>query len=257
MTQNPHSFDSCFEVFLANTPEAEEIHYRIRYRVYCDEMGFEDKQLFPDGLERDEWDSSAVHFLVRHKFSGEWLGALRLVRPEQRRFPFEEHCTPYRSLPKACYSRAVEISRLCVVKEARRFALRKNNSQLDFRPGNVSFLHDYRNLNRSIMWGLYRAATVYSARSGIDDWFILVTPALAYFVNKEGFRMRQIGDACDHRGQRTPYRLSVKHILQNPLWQQDYQQDYRLYSELAETRAVRYGGRDLRQIGVVSFVSRA
>ncbi len=180
-----------------------------------------------------------------------------MVRPDKQGFPFEEHCTPYRSLPKACYGRAVEISRLCVVKEARRFALRKSNVHLDARSANISFLHDYRDLNRSIMWGLYRAATVYSARSGIDDWFILVTPALAYFVSKEGFSMRQIGDACDHRGQRTPYRLNVKHILQNPLWLQDYRQDYRLYSELAETYAVRYGGRDLHQIGVVSYVTRA
>ncbi len=36
-------FDDHFEVFLADTRESKEIHYSIRYQVYCEEMGFENK----------------------------------------------------------------------------------------------------------------------------------------------------------------------------------------------------------------------
>lgn len=254
MIRQKLSFDSCFEVFLADTPESKEIHYRLRYQVYCDEMGFEDKERFPDRQETDEWDNDAVHFLVRHKYTGQWLGALRLVRHKDYGFPFQERCNLHEKLSRTGYKHAIEISRLCVLKEARRYKPRAYG--VDEGSRNVSFLHDHRNLNRSIMWGLYRAAVVYSAQNDIAHWYILVTPALAYFVNKEGFEMRQIGDPCNHRGQRTPYRLSVNHILKNPLWQQDYRNDYRLYSELMDAFPARLGQRQLRQIGVISFVSR-
>ncbi|MBS3963093.1 MAG: GNAT family N-acetyltransferase, partial [Methylomonas sp.] len=67
-------FDSNFEVVLADTFESKLINYNIRYQVYCDEMGFEDKDVFPDEIEFDEWDKNSVHFLVRHKSSENWLG---------------------------------------------------------------------------------------------------------------------------------------------------------------------------------------
>ena len=41
-------FDHNYEVLLANTEESKNIHYKLRYQVYCDEMRFEDKNKFPD-----------------------------------------------------------------------------------------------------------------------------------------------------------------------------------------------------------------
>jgi N-acyl amino acid synthase of PEP-CTERM/exosortase system len=240
LISDKQSFDSCFDVFLADTPESKQIQYNLRYQVYCDEMGFEDKDKFPDQLESDEWDDGAVHFIVRHRYTGHWLGALRLVNQNQFMLPFEDKCTPDTMITAEQYLQAVEISRLCVLKEARRFAPKKYapyglvDEEVGKDDRNVRYLYSHKNQSRSIMWGLYRAAVVYSAQNNIKHWYILVTPALAYAVKKEGFQMLQVGSPCDHRGQRVPYLLDVEHILANPLWQRDYKHDFRLCSELAE-----------------------
>ncbi len=239
MISEKHSFDSCFEVFLADTPESKQIHYNLRYQVYCDEMGFEDKDKFPDQLEFDEWDEHSVHFMVRHRYTGQWLGALRLVYQNQAVFPFEAKCVPDQPISAQQYAQSIEISRLCVLREARRFAPRgfSNGEETAKEVSNVRYLHSIKNQSRSIMWGLYRAAVLYSVQNGIKQWYILVTPSLAYAVKKEGFEMQQVGGACDHRGQRIPYALDVDHILLNPLWQKDYKLEYRRYSELTERSA--------------------
>ncbi|WFP50542.1 PEP-CTERM/exosortase system-associated acyltransferase [Methylomonas sp. EFPC3] len=234
MISEKHSFDNCFEVFLADTPESKRIHYHLRYQVYCDELGYEDKELFPQQLEFDDWDQHAVHFIVRHRFTGQWLGALRVVSPQGQTFPFAEKYEQDQPLADAHHRDSIEISRLCVLREARRFAPR-SQAAVDTDPAsNVKYLNTLRQQSRSIMWGLYRAAVDYSAENGIKHWFILVAPALAYAVKKQGFDMRQVAEPCEHRGLRTPYMLDVDHILQNPLWDEDYQIGYRLYSELEQ-----------------------
>ncbi len=256
MNRQKQSFDSCFEVFLADTPESKKIHYQLRYRVYCDEIGFEDKEQFPAQLEMDEWDSRAVHFLVRHKYTQQWLGGLRMVRHKSHVFPFQESSITHERIPSARYKNSVEISRLCITKEARRFAFR--NSAIDAPEENrkISFLHDYRNINRNIMWGLYRAAALYSVRQGIKHWYMLSTPALAYCVKKQGFDIQQIGEAGSRQSVRLPYYLSAKQVLDNSLWLEDYRHDFRLYSDITNDISVDVGGRQVKQIGVISFVSR-
>lgn len=207
--------------------------------MYCDEMGYEDREAFPDQREMDAWDAQSAHFLVRHRYSGHWVGALRMVFPKSSELPFEEWSIPGNPITTQQYKRSIEISRLCVIKEARRFVSKcfapygladEESSRLE--SSNVRSFFNHKQQSRSIMWGLFRAAVVHSAQIGIKHWYILVTPALAYCVNKEGFAMKQVAEPCDHRGQRIPYCLDVEHILANPLWEKDYKQGYTAYSEL-------------------------
>ena len=60
-------FDQHYEVLLADTPESKAIHYSIRYKVYCEEMGFENKDNFHQKQEVDNYDQHSVHFIVRTK----------------------------------------------------------------------------------------------------------------------------------------------------------------------------------------------
>jgi len=79
-------------------------HYRLRYRVFCKEKGFEPPAQAPDGLERDSYDSVATPFLVRrHRPEGEpdypatvrWLpGRIKPLPIEaicQASFPLDPH----------------------------------------------------------------------------------------------------------------------------------------------------------------------
>jgi N-acyl amino acid synthase of PEP-CTERM/exosortase system len=50
--------------------------YRLRHRVYCEEMGFEESRL--DGLEIDSHDSIATHLLIYHRTRG-CAACLRVV----------------------------------------------------------------------------------------------------------------------------------------------------------------------------------
>jgi len=224
----PQRFDDHFEVILADTPESQTAHYRLRYRVYCDEMGYEDKARFADYRERDEWDDYSTHFLVRDRESKTYWGALRLINPDRQRLPFLDKTRPYHKLQSSQFKNSAEISRLCVVKEARRLM---PGYLVDHSSGsNIRDLSLYRSLTRRLMWGLYRGALDYSKDNGIKDWYIFVAPSLAHVIKKEGFEMRQIGAPCEFHGLRTPYALSVDEILTNPFWRDDFRLGYTLHS---------------------------
>lgn len=242
MISGKQSFDSCFEVFLADTLESERINYNLRYQVYCEEMGFEDKEAFPEQMETDIWDRSSVHFLVRHKASGHWVGGMRLVTSRNSTFPFEDWSEPYHRLNEASRKYSVEMSRLCIVKEARRFSSKRfaPYGLPDEEPeenDKVASIFNFKNQSRSLMWGLIRAAGVYSARNGINDWYFLVTPALACLLRKGGLDLKQIGNACEHRGLRIPFRLSVDNVLNNQFWRDDYKADYCSFSSFIDESA--------------------
>jgi hypothetical protein len=85
-------FQEYFDLELANTPEKLESVYRVRYRVYCEEFGYEPADAFPNQLETDEFDENASHCLVTHKLTGMPAGCARLTssgtnRPCQNRRP--------------------------------------------------------------------------------------------------------------------------------------------------------------------------
>jgi len=238
MIGNNCFFDDNFEVVLADTPESKALHFNIRYQVYCDEMGFEDKQNFPNQLEFDMWDKHSVHFLVRDKQLGHWVGALRLVFSDNKPFPFEHHCSLEKSIGPNQYMQSVELSRLCVLKELRRFAARRfapyeasKQDSKDMHKSNVTVLHKYKNVGLTVMWGLLRAAALYCKQSNINDLYLLVAPALAFAIRKEGFDFEQIGEPCQHRGQRIPFQWEIDNVLANPLWEKDYKYGFTYFSD--------------------------
>lgn len=241
MIENDHSFDDNFEVFLADTPEGKALHYNVRYQVYCDEMGFENKEAFPDQLEFDQWDSHSVHFLVRDKRLGHWVAALRLVLPGRHSFPLEHHCRLEKKISLGQYLQSVELSRLCVLKEVRRFSARRfapyglvEQENPVIESSKVKVLYNYKNLGLIVMWGLLRAAASYCTQNNINDLYLLVAPALACAIRKEGFSVEQVGKPCQHRGQRVPLQWKIDNVIVNPLWEKDYKTEYRLYSECFE-----------------------
>ena len=60
-------YNKLFQILPADTPQRLEECFRLRYQVYCLETGFEDKDAFPDGMERDHFDTHSVSSLLIHK----------------------------------------------------------------------------------------------------------------------------------------------------------------------------------------------
>lgn len=240
------SFDNFFEIIIADTPRSKNIHYRLRYQVYCEELGFEDKTQYPGQMEFDTWDKHSVHFLVRNRYSGAWLGTLRVVFHNSLSFPFESRCSADQQLAINDYLQSVEISRLCVIKEARRFQKSAPSLATDQKPTLESsnkiihYLHTHHAKQRCLMWGLLRAAVVYSAEHNLKHWFFLATQSLAQCIQKAGFEMEKIGLTPTDAGQRYPYKLNVENFLNNPMWQNDYRRGYLKFSELEEKTEWQY-----------------
>ncbi len=76
------SFQEFFTLSMAASTEQKRDAYRIRYRVYCEDMQYEPAQQFPDGLETDEFDRHSLHCLVTHKRTARPAGCLRLVEAD-------------------------------------------------------------------------------------------------------------------------------------------------------------------------------
>jgi len=239
-------FDDYFEIVLADTKEGREIHYNIRYQVYCEELGYEDTKKFPEQQELDKWDPQndedkrSVLFLVRLKHTKRWIGAMRVVHHDGKMLPLQE----ISSLDHKIDSPAVEISRLCLVKEIRKPFLQNayginedktSEYQLETKEDDEHVKNFYSNpkVKNTIIWGLFNAALQYSAMNNIKKWYLLTNKALTRIIGRQGFAIEQVGDTCEHRGKRSPYRFDVQEMQDNSMWG-TFNNGYRVYSALSQ-----------------------
>jgi len=241
-------FDNYFEIFLADDQEGRAIHYNIRYQVYCEELGYENSQKFPDKQEFDKWDpkddqdQQSVLFLVRLKHTRQWIGAMRLVHYNGHNLPLEEST----SLDHKINSPAVEISRLCLVKDIRKpylqnaYGIDENNTNNNTLPSgkeedHIKLFYSNPKVKSTIIWGLFNASSQYSIANNIKKWYLLSHKALARVIKRQGFRIEQVGPSCEHRGQRSPYCFDVDEIQSNPIWD-DFNNHYQLHSSLQQQK---------------------
>lgn len=239
-------FDERYEVFLADTETARQIHHKVRYQVYCVEEGFEDQNEFDDNQELDEWDTHSAHFTVRSKLSGEWVAAMRLILPRPEGLPIEQMCDIDPTAVPSGESIA-EISRLCIVDKCRRKTPSQSSSQEDATtyPHLVKDTHQTQasteRVHKSeIILGLLRAAVDYSYENGISNWYFLTRPALARIINRLCIQLTKVGSPYNHRGMRYPFAANLKDAERQATegssivaeWRNSTNQSYRRYSEL-------------------------
>src|SRR3954468_23378960 len=118
-------YNSVFSSSIADSPEDRDECFRIRFQVYCIDNGFEDPANSPDGLERDSFDSHSIHSVLTHNATGNAIGTVRLVLPEENG---ERRVLPFRQIVGALAADGVapfpiegtaEISRFSIVKSFR------------------------------------------------------------------------------------------------------------------------------------------
>jgi N-acyl amino acid synthase of PEP-CTERM/exosortase system len=230
-----YMFDEHFEIFLANDQASKAIHYSIRYQVYCEEMGFEDKSRFPMGQEKDDYDDDAVHFIVRHKASKHWVGAMRLILKKEIELPIESNAKLDQDIPPFQLSQSVELSRLCVIKELRRSghsAESQNaplNEELPTHSSTLNLLRDQYTNSRKIIWGLVHTAAAYCHENNISTCYFFSTDALAKILRKMGLNLHLIGDACDHNGRRYPFKTDIEEAYFNEAWGDNFKTGYKMF----------------------------
>jgi len=209
------AFRDYFHIIPAVTDELRDIVYRIRYTVYCEELGWEDKNAFPDGRERDAYDAHSLHCLLRHRPSDRFAGCVRLVLADPE--------DPYKPLPFELASGEVldddtldlrtrkrdtfgEISRLAVLSAFRR--RKGEEGQPEDMVLDGSEAKDERREFPHVALGLYLAAASAGLATGLNAVFAMMEPRLAERIGRYGIRFQQVGRPVDYHGLRAPYYIT-------------------------------------------------
>ena len=64
----------------------------------------------------------------------------------------------------------------------------------------------------------------------------MTTTAFAKVLRKGGFNMLNIGEPCNHNGERYPFKKDVKDTYHNEIWRKNFKNGYRIFSELEAKR---------------------
>lgn len=208
-------FHRYFRIVPANTAALRDEVFRIRYDVYCEELGWEDRERFPGQQEMDEYDRHAFHCLLLHQPSGTYAGCVRLVHVPREEpgilLPFEEACAGHLYPEAEAIFRqgrhgVGEISRLAV-----RSRFRRRENERHVPEGQVpepDGARDPRRKTPPIAMGLYLAAACSGLLSGKDGVFALMEPKLARRLRGFGIHFHQVGEGIEHRGMRAPFYIS-------------------------------------------------
>jgi len=209
-----NSFYDHFKVVVANTSKLREEVYRIRHKVYCQELNYEAEENCWNGMEQDMYDGRSLHCLLQHRSSKIYAGCVRLILADpyasEATFPFEKFYR--RSLKPNSLSpyRFGEISRLAITAEFRKRNVDQVESDLSSKE---SFTEDERRYFPLIALGLYLAATSLGQEAGLDSAFTLMEPRLARHLRRFGINCAQIGELVEFHGQRGLFQIALEEVL--------------------------------------------
>ncbi len=224
--------------------------FRLRYKVYCEEWGFEKPEKYPDRLETDEFDKSAIHFAVRDD-EQKIVGTIRLILDSPEGFPAEKYCQANLEEKELARGGIAEISRLAISRKYRRRSEDKyiygpdeerrsigsfgnsfnnHNNRNRFRrtddrygykkhagrPMKNEMQNDRRN-RHELVTSLYKAIYHESKRRKLTHWYAVMTKGLVILLGRYGFKFGAIGDPVDYHGIRTPYLGEIQKIEQDVL----------------------------------------
>jgi N-acyl amino acid synthase of PEP-CTERM/exosortase system len=221
-------FHRHFRVVPAITPALVREAFRIRYQVYCTELHFEDPREHPDGLEHDAYDDLAVHALLLHSPSNEYVGCVRLILSDpgdpSARFPFERFLSPalrgeMNSGNAVARNVIGEISRLAVRGDYRRrigeYLVPSGTIAQSARTSHQKLLEEHGRLFPFIAPTLYLTGAAMALQRGLTQAFVMMEPRLARHLRRYGILFQQVGDIVDYHGQRGPFRIRREDLVEH------------------------------------------
>jgi N-acyl-L-homoserine lactone synthetase len=165
---------------------------RLRYRVYCEERGFEPGE---NGLEMDAFDENARHVLVRSRDSGEVLGTVRVVLGKEPSghdsFPMHRVCDTYVLAPLPALATG-EISR---------FALTRDRPGIS--PASAALMRLF----------LMRGIVAVSGRHQLTHWCAIMEQSLLRLLRSTAIHFHQVGPMVEFHGMRQPAVGAISTVL--------------------------------------------
>ncbi|MCC6924006.1 MAG: PEP-CTERM/exosortase system-associated acyltransferase [Nitrosomonas sp.] len=226
MSELYDAYQKYFEIVLAETPELREIAYQIRYHVLCQEQripGF-DQSSYPEKLEKDDFDDRAMHALLKHRSSGNYIGTIRIVLPDpsapDKPFPVESYThldTEYLKNQNVSRLETAEISRALVIKEFQRrkgdMLYQETNEGESSDENKNSLKQKDRRVTANISLILMAAVVQMSVKSNAENWLSFINPALNRLLSHSGMEFTPIGPLVECHGIRRPYFAKMTDIL--------------------------------------------
>lgn len=212
-------FNDYFEMVPAVSDELKNEVYKLRYQVYCIETGFEDPDQYPDGMEVDDYDPHAVHYLIRHRRSGDYAATTRLILPDTLRpekpFPLEQHfkIDNFAILETIDRQRLGEASRLCVSKAFKRRKNEQNTLVFAACNNRDYFTPHERRVFPHISFALIACLIRACQENDILYFFGTLEPAWFRFLSSSGIHFNKLGPLIDYRGERWPGIIKVSDLL--------------------------------------------
>ena len=213
------SFNDYFEMVPAISDELKKEAYKLRYQVYCIENNFESASQFPDEMEFDEFDPQSIHYLIRHRKSGDYAATVRLILPDannpKKLFPLELYCEIDNIAVTHPINRVHlgEISRFCVSKA---FKKRKNEAHI-LGPINSDqhnqMTPDEKRTFPHITLALIACFIKASYENDIHYLYATMEPSLIRFMSALGIHFIKIGPPADYHGERWPTVIKITDLL--------------------------------------------
>lgn len=174
---------------MATTPERVLEAKRLRYRVYCEERGFEAGD---NGLEEDVYDGNSRHVLIRSRATGVVFGTLRVVTTrtagEFKGLPMERVCPEglLASMPRP------------TTGEVSRFALLRDRSGISPAASALMRL--------CLIQGMLQICS----EDGLTDICALMERTLLRLLRTSAMHFEVIGQPIEYRGVRYPSAWNVR-----------------------------------------------
>lgn len=208
------AFNEYFEVISADTPDLLHEVFKLRYQALCIERTFPDfdASFFPDEIEKDTYDLSAVHALLQHRPSKAYVGTVRLLLPDptnlEKPFPGQQRTQldpALMDVSKLHNRHTAEISRFALLS---RFPHHKGmRRQLDRRDLNVR--QNPRRRFPHAFLGLAVGVVRMCAENNISHWFSVMDPSLNRLLGLYGMQLDPVGPLVEYHGQRRPYFVDL------------------------------------------------
>lgn len=189
--------------------EELESVFKLRYKVYCEEWGFERPEDHEGGIEKDEYDDHSLHFVALDE-TKQLIGTIRIILNSEKGFPIEKHCKIDADLSRVDRNRACEISRLAVCKEYRRRAEdRYIYEGVDEGIADINNSAYEKRRRQDIVIGLYKCIYLTSRKIGLTHWLAVMARGLHLLLRRLGVFMVPIGPEVDYHGKRSPYMADI------------------------------------------------
>ena len=209
------SFNKYFEIVPAISDELKIEVYKLRYQVYCIENAFLNSENYPDNLEFDEFDQRSIHYLIRHRKSGDYAGTARLILPDadnpEQPLPLELHCKIDDIAMMQTINRVYlgEASRLGVSKTFKR---RQSESAIDLDNNDYCLAAELRSFPL-ISFALIACLIKACHENNINYLFGTLEPAWFRFLSSAGIHFTKIGPLSDYHGDRLPGVIKITDLL--------------------------------------------